>query len=222
MMGGVQLASAARSAVALCCLVAAGCAAVTQAPTVALVDTAIAPAAVNSAPSEPAPSELAAAEPAPIEPAPTASAPAPAAAVPALPPVGTAAPTTAVALATEPSFAAAPVTAPPDVAPPLDFTSLAARLRHAKTIGMLAKLSVKSQADALLDQFRAYHRRQGPATLPELRTSYDTLLMKVLSIVQDSDPPLARDIVQSRAAIWDILADPRKFTESNLLAGASQ
>jgi hypothetical protein len=47
------------------------------------------------------------------------------------------------------------------------------------------------------------------------------LLLKVLSLLEDNDPPLARDIVQSRAAIWDILADPRKFTESNLMAGAT-
>ena len=38
------------------------------------------------------------------------------------------------------------------------------------------------------------------------------LLFKVLSLLQDSDPPLARDIVKSRAAIWDILEDPKKFT----------
>jgi hypothetical protein len=31
------------------------------------------------------------------------------------------------------------------------------------------------------------------------------------SLLQDSDPPLARDIDRSRAAIWEILADPRKF-----------
>jgi hypothetical protein len=29
-----------------------------------------------------------------------------------------------------------------------------------------------------------------------------------------SDPPLARHIVESRAAIWDSLVDAKKFTES--------
>ena len=33
----------------------------------------------------------------------------------------------------------------------------------------------------------------------------------VLSLLQDSDPPLARDIVTSREAIWSLLADPAKF-----------
>ena len=86
---------------------------------------------------------------------------------------------------------------------------------------MLTKLSLKNQADDLVVALRAYHKGQGTATLAGLRRSYDMLLLKVLSLLQDSDPALARDIVQSRAAIWGILADPRKFTESNLMAGAT-
>jgi hypothetical protein len=112
-----------------------------------------------------------------------------------------------------------PATAQPPTAP-LDLKSLELRLRQTKAIGVMTKLSLKNQVDDLLNRFRAYHKRQGAATLPELRRSYDMLLLKVLSLLQDSDPPLARDIVQSRAAIWGILADPRKFTESNLMAGA--
>jgi hypothetical protein len=114
----------------------------------------------------------------------------------------------------------APAASPPAAAP-LDFASLGTRLRQTKAIGTLTKLSLKNQVDDLLGKFRAYHKRQGTATLPELRRSYDMLLLKVLSLLQDSDPPLARDIVQSRAAIWGILADPRKFTESNLMAGTA-
>jgi hypothetical protein len=113
-----------------------------------------------------------------------------------------------------------PIAALPAAAP-LDFSSLETRLRQTKTIGVLTKLSVKNQADDLVDEFRGYHRQQGAATLPGLRRSYDMLLLKVLSLVQDGDPPLAQDIVRSRAAIWDILSDPRKFTESNLMAGVT-
>jgi hypothetical protein len=35
--------------------------------------------------------------------------------------------------------------------------------------------------------------------------------MKVLSLLQDSDAALARDIVTSREGIWSLLADPAKF-----------
>ena len=151
--------------------------------------------------------------------APVAAAPAPRVAAPKAAPAVTTAPTPAppnpVPKATRAPAASAPAAAP------LDFASLGTRLRQTKAIGTLTKLSLKNQVDDLLDKFRAYHKRQGTATLPELRRSYDMLLLKVLSLLQDSDPPLARDIVQSRTAIWGILADPRKFTESNLMAGAA-
>jgi hypothetical protein len=110
----------------------------------------------------------------------------------------------------------------PQPAPaPLDLKSLEARLRETRAIGVLTKLSLKNQVDDLVDKVRAYHRRQGATTLADLRRNFDMLFMKVLSLLQDSDPPLARDIVKSRAAIWSILEDPRKFAESNLMAGAT-
>jgi hypothetical protein len=107
-------------------------------------------------------------------------------------------------------------------AAPLDLKTLGVRLRETSAIGVLTKLSLKNQVDDLLDKFRAYHRRQGTATLADLRRNYDMLVFKVLSLLQDSDPALARDIVKSRAAIWDILADPYKFNDPNLVAGATR
>ena len=128
--------------------------------------------------------------------------------------------------AERPAVVAAPSSLPAPVASQrpadtLDFTSLGARLRTTKSIGVLTKLSVKNQADDLLAQFREYHQRQGEATLPDLRHSYDMLVLKLLSLVQDGDPPLATDIDRSRTAIWEILSDQRKFIDANLMAGAS-
>jgi len=47
--------------------------------------------------------------------------------------------------------------------------------------------------------------------MTELRRSYDLLIMKVLSLLQDDDRQLASAIVSSREAIWGLLADPKKF-----------
>ncbi len=95
--------------------------------------------------------------------------------------------------------------------PALDLKSLEKRLRETKAIGVFTKLSLKNQVDDLLDHFRAFHQGKGGTKLAELRQSYDLLMMKVLSLLQDSDPPLARDIVTSREGIWSLLADPAKF-----------
>src|SRR5437879_2681424 len=93
----------------------------------------------------------------------------------------------------------------------LDLPALEKRLRDTKAIGVFTKLSLKNQVDDLLSQFRTFHEGKNGATLTTLRESYDLLIMKVLSLLQDADAALARDIAASREAIWSLLADPVKF-----------
>lgn len=78
---------------------------------------------------------------------------------------------------------------------------------------MFTKLSLKNQVDDLLDDFRALYKKSIKQPTPALRQQYDLLLLKVLSLLQDSDPPLATAISSSREAIWGILADPEKFAK---------
>jgi hypothetical protein len=99
------------------------------------------------------------------------------------------------------------------VAPALDMASLEQRLRETHAIGVFTKLSLKNQVDDLLDQFRAYHHGPGNPPLTQLRQEYDLLLLKVLSLLQDSDRDLAAAISSSREAIWGILIDPDKFAK---------
>jgi hypothetical protein len=63
--------------------------------------------------------------------------------------------------------------------------------------------------DDLLDQFRQHHSGKPMPTVAELRRSYDLLMMKVLSLLQDHDQQLASDILSSRERIWGLLADPK-------------
>ncbi len=102
-----------------------------------------------------------------------------------------------------------PAATPP--APALDLKMLEIRLKETKAIGVFTKLTLKNQVDDLLDQFRAYYQGRVKTTLTELRQPYDRLLLKVLTLLQEGDPELARAIVASREAIWSILADRAKF-----------
>jgi hypothetical protein len=104
-------------------------------------------------------------------------------------------------------------------APPLDLASLESRLKETRAIGLFTKLSLKNQVDDLLGRFRMHHAGQPRPTLGELRPAFELLMLKVLTLLQDGDPPLAQAIVASRDAIWDILADPKKFANANLMAG---
>ena len=93
----------------------------------------------------------------------------------------------------------------------LDLTSLERRLRDTRAIGVFTKLSLKNQVDDLLGDFRAFYKAAHVRPSPELRQRYDLLLLKVLSLLQDGDPPLAAAISSSKEAIWSILADPDKL-----------
>jgi hypothetical protein len=191
---------------------------------------AAAPAAEAPAPPSAPPAPAAqAATPAPAAPpsqasrpavsAPSATPPAPPAKNKPVPPPATAAPGKAPAGAGSTAGSSAATASKPApaatvaAAPSLDLTSLEQRLRETRAIGVFTKLSLKNQVDDLLTQFRAYHQGQPKPTLAELRAHYELLLLKVVSLLQDGDAPLASAVSSSREAIWVVLTDPKKFAQ---------
>jgi hypothetical protein len=177
------------------------------------------PAAPQPAPEpavRPAPQPEPAAAPAPQIVAIRPAAPQPAAtpAAPLAPQPKPAAAPAPSAPATAPraaSAAAAPVAKIAATAPALDLNTLEDQLRATKAIGVFTKITLKNQIDDLLDQFREYHQGKAKVTITDLRRSFELLIMKVLSLLQDEDSKLASAIVSSREAIWALLADPKKF-----------
>lgn len=156
-------------------------------------------------PTSPAVTESTKRQPAAVEQKPAAREP-PVPVSTAKPPAGPAPP----ASGPKPAAPPAPAVQQP-AAPTLDLDGLKQQLKDTDAIGVMTKLSLKNQVDDLLQQFRDYYDGKAKVTLPQLRRSYDALLMKVLSLVQDSDRKLATSIVVSREPIWGLLSDPKKF-----------
>ncbi len=182
-----------------------GCASVTPEPPVSTPPTAgaqPAPPAATPVPPVSAP-QVAGAQSAP-PPAVKPVAPAKAVPPPAKPPASVA----RVRTPTPPRVATKPSVAAP---PTLDVKALTERLKATKAIGMFTKLSLKNKVDDLLEQVGEHYEGKTPPTMPELRQSYNLLMMKVLSLLQDDDPTLASTIVASREAIWTLLANPTTF-----------
>lgn len=136
---------------------------------------------------------------------PSVKAPVPQTARNGAPPVTVAPKPAAPAIAASRAAAATPA-----AAPTLDIEALKARLRATKAIGVFTKLSLKNKVDDLMKQFTDHYQGKKPP-IAELRLSYDLLMMKVLTLLQDGDPPLATAVVSSREAIWALLADEKKF-----------
>lgn len=107
-----------------------------------------------------------------------------------------------------------PAIATVKVEPPLDIAALKAKLRDTAAIGMMTKLALRNQVDDLLQQFRA-HYLDGRGSLSALRPPFDALVMKVLSLLHDADPSLARAISRSREAIWEVLSNREKFNAAS-------
>jgi hypothetical protein len=184
----------------LAALLAAGCAGVKQSATPSAPAAPVAP----TAPAATAPPPQAAASPPSSDQAaakPAAKAAAPEAKAPAKPGVAPA----------PPSAKAVPAPVAKAAAPPLDLKALETELKETKAIGVMTKLSLKNQVDDLLSQFRAFYQGKLKTTLAELRRPFDLLVLKLLSLLQDSDPTLAAAIVASREAIWGILSDRTRF-----------
>jgi hypothetical protein len=95
--------------------------------------------------------------------------------------------------------------------PAVDLAALERQLRETDAIGLFTKLALKGDIDDLLDRFRQFHRGRGDSALSELHERFNLLVMKVLSLLQDDDPSLAREIATSREALWHRLADPGSF-----------
>lgn len=183
-------------------LLGAGCAAVKQ-PSAPVASPA--PEATSASPAVPAPAAPPAAPPAAAS---APAAPSPTVAKPAAPEAKAPAKTAA---ATPPPPTKPAVEASKPKSPSLDLKTLETQLKDTKAIGVLTKLSLKNQVDDLLDQFRAFYQGKLKTTLAELRRPYDLLVLKLLSLLQDSDPSLAAAIAASREAIWAILSDKTKF-----------
>jgi len=93
----------------------------------------------------------------------------------------------------------------------LDLHALKEQLKATKAIGVFTKISLKNQVDDLMQQFGDYYQGKSKLTMADLRRSYNLLMMKVLTLLQDEDKPLASAIVSSREAIWSLLANPTTF-----------
>ena len=94
----------------------------------------------------------------------------------------------------------------------LNLSALEKRLKDTSAIGVMTKITLKNQVDELVERFKAYHEGRDKIPLAQLRQPYDSLIMKVLSLLQDKDPSLASSIAQSREAIWSILIDRNRFS----------
>jgi hypothetical protein len=95
--------------------------------------------------------------------------------------------------------------------PTLNLETLETQLRKTKAIGLFTKLELKNEVGDLVKDVDNYHRNRSQLSLTELEERFDLLVMKLLLLLQDGDPPLHQMIADARPALWTTLADPDQF-----------
>ena len=156
-------------------------------------------------------------ETAPTEP-PAASpeVPAPAPPEPAAPSPEPAAPPPPQASAPKPRTPTPQPEAPAPEAEPepaaISLEELGARIKATPAIGTFSKLALKNDIDDLVDDLRGYHeKRRGD--LDDLHQRYETLVLKLLALLEDDEPELALALARSRDDIWSRLVNPVEFAK---------
>ena len=93
----------------------------------------------------------------------------------------------------------------------IDLDDLVKRISDSKAIGVFTKLTLKRDIDALKRDLKAFHDGGSQHKLEKLHERYDVLVHKLMTLLQEKDPGLAREVSQARTFLWSQLADPNQF-----------
>ncbi|MEM7221854.1 MAG: hypothetical protein AAF495_02665 [Pseudomonadota bacterium] len=78
-------------------------------------------------------------------------------------------------------------------------------------VGVLTKLSLKAEFDALLDAFQRFHEGERHQGLDHLLHRYEHLMAKALNLVQGEDPALFALLYEVRPEMSAILIHPERY-----------
>ena len=90
--------------------------------------------------------------------------------------------------------------------PAFNIETLIDRLKKTKAIGLFTKLALKGDVDDLLGDIQKVGTTN---KLDNIRSQFDGLVLKTLTLLDDKDPTLAEDIYISREQIWQSIIEDK-------------
>lgn len=94
-----------------------------------------------------------------------------------------------------------------------DPDTLAQRLRQTSSIGFFTKLKLKGEIEGLVKEVEDHSAGKSNAKLTQLHERFQLLFHKIVTLVQDKDPRLAKDLTNARQSLWEWVSDPKKSVE---------
>ena len=92
--------------------------------------------------------------------------------------------------------------------------TLAERLRQTSAIGFFTKLQLKGDIESLVKELENHYAGKSSSTLMQLDERFQLLFHKIVTLVQDKDPQLAKDLTSARQSLWEWVSDPNKSVKS--------
>jgi|GEM_PF-1995548 len=85
-----------------------------------------------------------------------------------------------------------------------DLQALSQRLEGSPAIGFFTKLDLKHQFELLLDDIEALHKegRAKGVDANVLKERFNQILVRILNLIEDSDPALYSELSSAEEAIW--------------------
>jgi hypothetical protein len=96
----------------------------------------------------------------------------------------------------------------------VDLNFLENRLIKTKAVGALTKLRLGGEIKGLLAKFERYHAGNNDLDIDQLNEQFNLLYMKVVSLVQDKDVGLYRELCNSWTQIGHTLQNPDYFSKA--------
>lgn len=103
-----------------------------------------------------------------------------------------------------------------------DFGALETKIRNTDAIDLFSKISLKYEISSLIDEMARSHETKNAAGFTKQRERFEKLVDRTVIMLRKGDISFAKEVEDSREALWQILNSPEKLLAIANLNGDRQ
>lgn len=103
-----------------------------------------------------------------------------------------------------------------------DLDALEAKIRNTDAIDLFAKISIKNELSSLIEEIARSRESKNAADLKIQKARFEKLIDGTVAMLRKGDAPLAKEVAESRGAIWNFLNRPEIHVAAASLQGEGQ
>lgn len=103
-----------------------------------------------------------------------------------------------------------------------DLGTLETKIRNTDAIDLFSKVSLKYEISSLIDEMARSHETKNAAGFTKQRARFEKLVDRMVIMLRKGDLSFAKEVEDSREALWKILNSPEKLLAIANLNGDRQ